>query len=238
MGIIIGSARHDEAGKYTNGYKGDQLQTSIPDVTGEVSFQNFYIHKKGWYILRPKKEELADLIALKMKTACNNANIGYSQTDRYSIIKCGTGSTVRTNCDCSSLVRQCIKEASGFDVGDFNTANEATILEKSGLFCTRISYTVGFNLYAGDVLVTKQKGHTVIVVEGNKRTEENISYYPKPIHFYQSIVDALRSVGEKDTTFNHRKVIAKKNAIKDYSGTVIQNKKMLELLNAGKLIKP
>ena len=238
MGIIIGSARHDEAGKYTNGYKGDQLQHAVPDVTGEVSFQNFYIHKKGWYVLRPKNKDLADLIAEKMKTACNNPNIGYSQNDRYSIIKCGTETKERTNCDCSSLVRECIKEASGFDVGDFNTANEATILEKSGLFCTRISYTVGFNLYAGDVLVTKQKGHTVIVVEGNQRTEKKVNYYPKPLHFFQSIVDALRSVGEKDTTFNHRKVIAKINGIKDYSGSVIQNKKMLELLNAGKLIKP
>lgn len=238
MGIIIGSARHDEAGKYTNGYKGDQLQKSVPDVTGEVSFQNFYIHKKGWYILRPKNKEIADLIALKMKVACNNANIGYSQTDRLGVIKYGVESQQKTNCDCSSLVRQCIKEASGVDVGNFTTANEATMLEKSGLFCTRISYTTGSNLYAGDVLVTKQKGHTVVVVEGNKRTEENIAYYPKPMHYYQSIVDALRSVGEKDTSFNHRKSIAKKNGIKDYEGSVIQNKTMLELLNAGKLIKP
>lgn len=238
MAIIIGSARHDEAGKYTNGVKGDQLQNKVPDVSGEVSFQNFYIHKKGWYVLRPKNTAIAELIALKMKVACNNANIGYSQTDRLGVIKYGVESQERTNCDCSSLVRECIKEASGVDVGNFTTANEATMLEKSGLFCTRISYTAGFNLYAGDVLVTKQKGHTVIVVEGNKRTESNISYYPKPEHFFQSIVDALRSVGEKDTTFNHRKMIAKKNGIKDYSGTVVQNKQLLQLLNDGKLIKP
>lgn len=238
MGVIIGSARHDEAGKYTNGYKGDQLQKAIPDISGEVSFQNFYIHKKGWYILRPKNKEIADLIALKMKVACNNANIGYSQTDRLGVIKYGIDTTTKTNCDCSSLVRECIKEASGIDVGNFTTANEATVLEKSGLFCTRISYTTGANLYAGDILVTKTKGHTVVVVEGNDRSENKVKYYAKPDHHYQSIVDALRSVGEKDTSFNHRKSIAKKNGIKDYEGSVIQNKTMLELLNAGKLIKP
>ena len=238
MGVIIGSARHDEAGKYTNGYKGDQLQKAIPDISGEVSFQNFYIHKKGWYILRPKNKEVADLIALKMKIACNNSNIGYSQSDRLGVIKCGIDTTTKTNCDCSSLVRECIKEASGIDVGNFTTANEATMLEKSGLFCTRISYTTGANLYAGDVLVTKTKGHTVVVVEGNNRSENKVKYYAKPDHHYQSIVDALRSIGERDTTFNHRKAIAKANGIINYEGSIIQNKTMLELLNAGKLIKP
>lgn len=237
MGIVIGSARHDEAGKYTNGFKGDQLQKSTPDVSGEVSFQNFYMHKKGWYVLRPKNTAVADQIASLMKIACNNPNIGYSQTDRLGIIKYGVGSQQKTNCDCSSLVRQCIKEATGVDVGNFTTANEATMLEKSGLFCTRMSYTVGFNLYTGDVLVTKQKGHTVVVVEGNKRTNVVENHYPKPMHFYQSIVDALRDVGEKDTTFNHRKAIAKANGIKNYEGSVIQNRTMLELLNDGKLIK-
>jgi hypothetical protein len=238
MSIIIGSARHDEAGKYTNGYKGDQLQNNVPDVSGEVSFQNFYIHKKGWYILRPKSEDIAKRIASKMKAACNNRNIGYSQTDRLGVTKTGIDTNVPTNCDCSSLVRQCIKEASGIDPGNFTTMNEATILEKSGLFCTRVGYTSGANLYEGDVLVTKTKGHTIIVVEGNKRSENNVKYYPKPEHIYQSIVDALKSVGERDTTFNHRKAIAKANGITNYEGSVIQNRKMLELLNSGKLVKP
>lgn len=238
MNVIIGSARHDENGKYVNGLKGDQLQVGKDDFSGEVSLQNFYQHKKGWYVLRAKNEELAEKIALRMKIACNNANIGYSQSDRYSIIKNGIDTTTKVNCDCSSLVRECIKEASGIDVGDFNTSNEATILEKSGLFCTRLSYTPMIRLYTGDILVTKQKGHTVIVVSGVKRDRKKYNYYDKPIHYFESIVDALRSVGEKDITFNHRKVIAKANGIKDYEGSVIQNKKMLELLNAGKLIKP
>ena len=56
MGIIIGSARADENYKYSGGRRGDQRQKSSYDTSGEVSLQSFYVHKKGWYILRPKKQ--------------------------------------------------------------------------------------------------------------------------------------------------------------------------------------
>ena len=238
MSIIIGSARSDENKKYSGGKKGDQRQTSANDFSGEVSMQNFYIHKKGWYVLRPKDKMIADLIACKMKDACNNPNIGYSQSDRYSLLQSGIDTKVPVNCDCSSLVRQCIKEASGKDVGDFNTSSEAKVLEKSGLFNTRIAYKQGMDLYSGDVLVTKEKGHTVIVIDGIKRESAAKQYYPKPTDVQSSIVDGLRSVGERDTTFNHRKEIAKANGINDYAGSATQNLTLVNLLNEGKLIKP
>lgn len=237
MYIIIGSARSDENKKYVGGKKGDQRQTSSNDCSGEVSMQNFYVHKKGWYVLRPKDKLIADMIACKMKDACNNKNIGYSQSDRLGIIANGIETLQPTNCDCSSLVRECIKEATGKDVGNFTTGNEANILERSGIFETRKVYKQGMKLYAGDVLVTKEKGHTVIVVQGDKRTTQTNEFYPKPIKQI-SIVDGLRSVGERDTTFNHRKQIAKANGINDYSGSATQNLKLLTLLNEGKLIKP
>ena len=237
MPIIIGSARSDENKKYSGGKKGDQRQTSMNDNSGEVSMQPFYVHKKGWYVLRPKDKLTADMIACKMKDACNNKNIGYSQSDRLGIIVDGINTLQPTNCDCSSLVRQCIKEASGKDVGNFTTGDEAKALEKSGLFNTRVVYKSGMNLYSGDVLVTKEKGHTAIVVDGVKREETNKQYYPKPDLIQSSIVDGLRSVGEKDTTFNHRKVIAKANGINDYAGSATQNLTLVNLLNEGKLIK-
>ena len=237
MPIIIGSARSDENKKYSGGKKGDQRQTSMNDNSGEVSMQPFYVHKKGWYVLRPKDKLTADMIACKMKDACNNKNIGYSQSDRLGIIVDGINTLQPTNCDCSSLVRQCIKEASGKDVGNFTTGDEAKALEKSGLFNTRMAYKQGMNLYSGDVLVTKEKGHTAIVVDGVKREETNKQYYPKPDLIQSSIVDGLRSVGEKDTTFNHRKIIAKANGINDYAGSATQNLTLVNLLNEGKLIK-
>ncbi len=176
MTIKIGSARIDERGKTSGGAVGDQKQTSSTnDTKGEVSMQNFYVHSKGWYIFRPKDAAIATKIASAMKTACNNANIGYDQGNRLGVIKYGTATKTKTECDCSSLVRQCVKEASGKDPGNFTTANEPEKLKASGLFESKIAYTSGTKLYTGDVLVTKTKGHTVIVVEGYARTGSSAS---------------------------------------------------------------
>lgn len=170
MAVIIGSARIDERGKLTGGSVGDQKQkSSSNDTVGEVSMQNFYVHSKGWYILRPKDTTIANKIAANMKTACNNVNIGYDQGNRFGIINYGVNTKTKTECDCTTLVRECVKEASGKDPGNFTTANEASVLESSGLFEKKKSYTTGTTLYTGDVLVTKTKGHTVIVVEGKQR---------------------------------------------------------------------
>jgi hypothetical protein len=162
MAVIVGSARIDENGKLQGGKAGDQ--------TGkEVSMQEFYVHSKGWYVLRPKNVGHAKAIAEAMRRACLNANIGYDQNERLGVIKHGVDTKVITECDCSSLVRACIIGATGKDPGNFTTLNEALILEQSGLFEKRFSYINGTVLYEGDVLVTKTKGHTVIVVTGNKR---------------------------------------------------------------------
>lgn len=177
MDIIIGSARCDENGKYCGGKVGDQ--------TGkEVSTQKFYVSSKGWYILRPKSISHANLLANKMLQACNNKNIGYDQSNRLGIIKYGILTSVKTECDCSSLVRQCIKEAIGKDVGNFTTSNEVAVLVNSGLF-DKISYTSSTTLYSGDILVTKTKGHTVIVVSGNNRSSSSSTAVTKTS--YQTI---------------------------------------------------
>lgn len=168
MGVVIGSARIGEEGKVTGGNRGDQKQgLEIPDFDGEVSMQNFYISKKGWYVVRPKSQEHAKAIAEKMVTACNNPNVGYNQDDRYSLSKYGVASPYPVNCDCSSLVRQCVKEGTGIDPGEFNTSTECSTLSKTGLFQARIEYTSGLVLAAGDILVTKTKGHTAIVVSAD-----------------------------------------------------------------------
>lgn len=173
MGILVGSARHDEHGKYTGGSAGDQLQkSSNGDMSGEVSMQSMYVHSKGWYILRPKSAQIAEKLASAMKQACNNKNIGYDQNQRFGILSYGTGSKTKTECDCSSLVRQCVKEASGKDPGNFNTSTEKSVLLRSGLFTDAGTYRSqsATPVYNGDVLVTKSKGHTVIVVSGSARS--------------------------------------------------------------------
>jgi peptidoglycan hydrolase-like protein with peptidoglycan-binding domain len=108
-----------------------------------------------------------------MTVACNNPNIGYNQARRLDIIKAGTHATAPTSCDCSSLVRQCVREA-GVEVGNFTTANEASVLTATGHF-DKFVYTKGSQLYLGDILVTKTKGHTVIVTSGATRNPNSVA---------------------------------------------------------------
>ena len=169
MGIIFGSARIDENGNIAGGAAGDQTGS-------EVSTQTYYMHSKGWYCLRPKDATVASKIATAMKQACNNNHIGYDQNQRNTcwskLKKYGTLGAIAENCetDCSALVRCCIYQATGKDVGDMYTGNLASNLENSGLFNGRFSVSSESQLYNGDVLVTKSTGHTVIVVSGRARS--------------------------------------------------------------------
>lgn len=238
--IYVGSARHDENGKYSGGKVGDNLQkTSTNDTIGEVSIQKMYAHSKGWYILRPTSSSNAESLANAMKLACNNANIGYDQSNRLGVVKYGINTTTKTEADCSSLVRACIKYALKVDVGNFTTSNEVKVLVSSKLFTNIGAYVSQEKtpIYNGDVLVTKSKGHTVIVVSGNPRVIKSTSYYAKYNGTSTSIVTALKSVGETDTSLTHRKLIANANDINNYSGSASQNTQMLRLLKQGLLIK-
>ena len=170
MSVIIGSARIDEHGNAHGGAAGDQKQTGTPDYRGEVSMQEFYVSSKGWYIFRAKKQTHRKKLAKAMKQACNNKNIGYDQYQRDGIIKNHTDSKVKTECDCSSLVRECIIEATGKDPGNIRTVSMPDMLPKTGLFEPTMVYTTGKMLYTGDILCTKVSGHTVIVVAGQENT--------------------------------------------------------------------
>lgn len=167
MPVYIGSARIDERGKISGGAAGDQ--------TGkEVSYQAWYLHSKGWVVLRAKDAEIRNKIAYAMKAACDNNNIGYDQSNRLGLYesvknygfdpaKC----VVLTETDCSALVRVCVCYASGKNIPNFNTSSELSVLKATGLFdvytddahCKSSS-----NLLPGDILVTKTKGHTVAVI--------------------------------------------------------------------------
>lgn len=235
MAVTIGSARHDEYGKLA-GKAGDQLQTgSGNDFKGEVSMQPFYVHKYGWYGLRFKKVEYRHKMAERMVKACNNAHLGYSQPGRLGVVEKGVETKVDTNCDCSSLIRECFKEATGVDPGNFTTENEKSFLLATGLVEEfKVSESV---LMTGDILTSKKKGHTVAVVLGKSPDEPQATYYPKYTGSTQSLTTALAQVGEKDTSKAHRKKIAAANSISNYVGSAQQNLKMLSLLKNGKLIK-
>lgn len=71
-----------------------------------------------------------------------------------------------------------------------------------------------------------------------KEIEEN-EYYPKCDSSHTSIVDALKSIGVKDTSFEFRKIIAELNGISKYSqeNSRTNNLVLLFLLKDGILIK-
>lgn len=219
----IGSARLSENGT-VNGLPGDQKQTSGNDMTGEVSQQEFYVHKKGWVILRAKDPDIAEEIGERMITACNNPMIGYSQADRYGVVKYGTNSSVPCNADCSSLIRECVKEAAEKDPGDFNTSNEVSVLMRTGLF-GKIAYTEGTPLYKGDILVTCTKGHTVAVTEGLSRMKvgKTPSRFGIDVAKWQGVIN-WKLVKEAGNDFAVLKVTKKDNSVEDsfernYKGT-------------------
>lgn len=234
--ITIGSARHDENGKL-NGNVGDQLQSrSGNDFKGEISMQDFYVHQYGWDVIRFKNVAHRHKCAERMVAACNNEKIGYSQAQRSKIWDDGIDSKKKTNTDCSALIRQIVKEATGTDPGNFTTANEKSLLEKTGLVTT-FKFKTRDELMTGDILVSCKKGHTVVVVLGKSPEEPKVTYYPKYTGNGTSIVSALATVGEKDTSMNHRKKIAAVNGINDYVGSIKQNLALVDLIKAGKLIK-
>lgn len=254
MSCIFGSARHDEDGNYTGGTAGDQTQalTNGNDFAGECSMQTGYVHSKGWVILRPNTDDLANRLAYAMQRACNNAHIGYDQNNRLGIMTYGVDTTTDTECDCSTLVRACLK-ACGITVGNFITVSAtsstdaASVIVNSGYF-TKVAFTSLSAVKTGDILVTKTKGHIVICIQGVSRSSSSSStsstsstssstYYSKYTGSSSSIVTALKAVGETDTSFTHRKKIATANSISNYKGTAAQNRAMLNLLKKGKLIK-
>ena len=181
MAVLIGSARHDENGKLSGGKVGDQLQKIVNgfDRSGEVSVQNYYTHKKGWYCLRPKDLNLANALAFCMAIACNNSNIGYDQSNRLGVYKNGVDTKVKTETDCSGLIRACLKQC-GCNVSDFTTANEKDVLISTGLFDLILIKGEG-DCYTGDILVTKTKGHTVLVVSGKSRSTKKVNPYIEPL---------------------------------------------------------
>lgn len=166
MTVYIGNAVGDEHNKARGGEAGDQ--------TGkELRIQPWYLNKKGWRVFRPKSPEVAQRLVYDMKAACENTNIGYDQSQRntlYNVSKqyafdCAKVDTP-CECDCSSLVRVCVLY-SGIKVNDFNTTSEPARLLATGEFEEMVGeeYTDSYKLLkAGDILCTKVKGHTAIIL--------------------------------------------------------------------------
>lgn len=185
MAVKIGSARIDERGKTTGGTAGDQRGN-------EVSTQNWYLHKKGWILLRAKDPKVRAAIAVAMQAACNNNKIGYDQNQRLSLLTQVKSraydparATAACETDCSALVRVCIlyalnavgMDVTKYDPGNFRTATQVKMIMATGLFdkftdddhCRSSK-----KLAIGDILVTKTSGHTVVVLGNGTNCDADI----------------------------------------------------------------
>ena len=170
VAVKIGSARIDERGRISGGSAGDQTKN-------EVGTQNWYLHSKGWHVLRAKDPTLAEKIAVAMERACYNQNIGYDQNQRNTLYNLASKvgfdpGKVTSKCetDCSALVRVCLAYA-GIKVGDFNTSTEKAVILGTKKF-TQIADAYSKSqdyMKRGDILVTKTKGHTVVVLSNGSK---------------------------------------------------------------------
>ena len=174
MAVIVGSARSGGSnGKISGDAAGDQNKK-------EVSTQDYYVHSKGWRVFRAKDASKRKLIADAMRAACKNDKIGYDQSQRNTLYNLAAKvgfdpAKVTTACetDCSALVRVCCAYA-GIKMSDFNTSSQASRLLASGAFTelTGDKYTKqSAYLAEGDILVTKTKGHTVVVLSSGSKVE-------------------------------------------------------------------
>lgn len=174
MAVRVGSARIDSRGKASGDKAGDQ--------TGrEVAIENYYVHPQGWYIIRAKDPATREKIAKGMERACANNNVGYDQGQNKTLwheaekVDWDPGK-VKTPCetDCARLVRVCVRYA-GIKADDFFTGDELEKLQKTGKFeiikdkrCNSSA-----ELMRGDILVTRTKGHTVVVLDDGATTKAN-----------------------------------------------------------------
>lgn len=172
MAVLIGSARSDENGNAHSGKAGDQKSGK------EVSTQSWYKHSKGWRAFRCKDPDKAKKMAEAMRMLCDTNNVGYDQWQRntlYDALKKVGWDLLKLDkaveTDCSALIRVCAACA-GITLPDFNTSSEASVLLASGQFVelTGSKYTdQDAYLAIGDVLVTKTKGHTVMVLTNGSK---------------------------------------------------------------------
>jgi hypothetical protein len=176
--VYQGGASIDERGKATGGKAGNQKE--------ELRIRKFYVHSKGWVILRAKDAKVRRLIADAMRAAVANRKIGYDQNQRttlYNYVKQfgfdPSRADIPVETDCSALVRVCVLYAfrkCGImtDVSNFRTVNQRAALMATGQFVALdtkeyTSNTRGDYLLEGDIAVTKTQGHTVVVLNDGKR---------------------------------------------------------------------
>lgn len=258
MSIKICHASIDERGQGRNGQSGDQ--------TGKEVCVRDYYKKNWTTVIRHPDPSIRKKAAKIAKKLANSNLVGYDMNQRntlYSALKkfnfdadMYIASGIKTETDCSAFIYaiySCVLPELRRDTNAPTTADMKSFYERYGF---QISVDSVFNsdpsnFKIGDILVIYDASahHTVIVVDvdTNTKTEGDansvdkpkttkVEYYKKCASGYTSIVDALKSIGEKDSSLKHREKIAKANSIPT-TNNFEMNRKLLVILKSGKLIK-
>ena len=118
------------------------------------------------------------------------------------------------------------------------STNNTLYIVKKGDNLTKISKQYGVSI--DDIVRTNNIKNKNLIYVGQKLIIPNgtsNNYFKKYTGNTGSIVDALKSIGEK-SEYSYRSMIASKNGITNYTGSATQNTKLLNLLKEGKLIRP
>lgn len=228
--VMVGSARSNEFGKATSGKPGDQKGGS------EVSTQPWYLHQKGWVVIRITDPTMRERVAVNMEAACANDHIGYCQEDRTTATEAAkpygyalSRVTTDVETDCSELVRCCCLYA-GLKVSSFSTSTEIAALKATGK--VQIIYDDSYctspdKLLRGDILVTKTKGHTVVVLTNGSQAT-------------QTILSSANAVSKADPAKSFKKelsgaysVTASKLNVRSGAGT---HKSVIKVLSKGTVV--
>lgn len=174
MGAELVYASKDEYGRYSGGQAGDQ--------TGrEVIISKWY--SRPWdYILRPKSQIVAAVIAETARKIAASPAVGYDQSQRVTLYRaCNNigwdagriADLVPCECDCSSLIAVLLRFA-GIEVPEtIWTGNMDYYLLQTGYF--EMLHTSEYldnddKLRAGDILVNRVHHAAVVVRSGAKAT--------------------------------------------------------------------
>ena len=185
--VYQGGASIDENGKAYGGAAGNQTGS-------ELRIRAWYLHSKGWVVIRAKDPAVARKIAYAMRRAIANLKIGYDQYQRNDLWKYAKPLgfdpglvTTPCECDCSSLVRVCCAYAGIVIDEAFRTTTEPEVLRSTGAFelWTNAKYTDSPDyLREGDILCTRVQGHTIVVLNDGERAYEEtnaaVNPYPEP----------------------------------------------------------
>ena len=186
--IKLGEAAYDERGALAYGQPGDQTGLEVR----EIDLYND-VNRPWTKLFRAKDKETARKIALAMRQACANQNIGYAQygdnktkyKDRYGLFEAlkETPShtipdvTIPCNVDCSSLMACCCR-AAGIDV----PVTVRTAIQESVLMATKAFESFPFDqssLKEGDILW--RNGHTAVITSVS--TVQELNKTPKWVTF-------------------------------------------------------